>query len=73
MILFLCPGGLFFSCSQQRLPKQREKMDIIYDRNREGAWVLSTFIGNEYYKKVFYFYSKKEATQLFKSYVKGEN
>lgn len=48
-------------------------MDIIYDRNREGAWVLSTFIGNEYYKKVFYFYSKKEATQLFKSYVKGEN
>ena len=48
-------------------------MDIMYDRNSEGAWVLSTFIGDDYYKKVFYFYTKKEATQVFRSYVKGEN
>lgn len=45
----------------------------MYDRNSEGAWVLSTFIGDDYYKKVFYFYTKKEATQVFRSYVKGEN
>jgi len=44
-------------------------MDIIYDRNNEGAWVLSTFIGNEYYKKIFYFYTKKEATQVFRQFV----
>jgi hypothetical protein len=48
-------------------------MEIIYDRNNEGAWVLSTFIGDEYYKKVFYFYTKKEAAQVFRAYVKGEN
>jgi len=48
-------------------------MEIMYDRNSEGAWVLSTFIGNKYYKKVFYFYTKKEASQVFRQFVKEEN
>ena len=48
-------------------------MEIMYDRNSEGAWVLSTFVEDRYYKKVFYFYSKKEAAEVFRSYVKGVN
>ena len=48
-------------------------MDISYERNSEGAWLLSTIYDDRFYKKVYYFYTKKEASQLFKIYVKGEN
>jgi hypothetical protein len=48
-------------------------MEISYERNGEGAWLLTTIYQNRFYKKVYYFYTKQEAAQLFKSYVKGEN
>lgn len=47
-------------------------MEISYERNGEGAWLLYAIHNNRFYKKVYYFYTKKEATDLFKSYVKGE-
>lgn len=46
-------------------------MEITYQRNGEGAWLLFTIYNNRFYKKVYYFYSKKEATSLFKEFVKG--
>lgn len=48
-------------------------MDISYERNSQGAWVLTTIYENRYVRQAYYFYTKKEATQLFKSYVKGDN
>jgi hypothetical protein len=46
-------------------------MTISYDRNGEGAWVLSTIEDDRFYSKVYYFYTKREATLLFREYVKG--
>jgi hypothetical protein len=48
-------------------------MEISYSKNGEGAWVLSTTVGNAMYVRAYYFYNKKEATDLFKSYVKERN
>ena len=49
---------------------------INYERNREGAWVLSAFVGEgagEYLlSRLYYFYTKKEATRLFKEEIKRE-
>lgn len=40
------------------------------DRNREGAWRISAYVGegiDEYlFIKCYYFYSKREAIRLFK-------
>jgi hypothetical protein len=48
-------------------------MEINYERNYQGAWVLTTMYQDRYVRQAYYFYTKKEATQLFRSYVKGEN
>ena len=49
-------------------------MNINYERNREGAWVLSAFVGEgagEYWlSRPYYFYTKKEATKLFRQEAK---
>lgn len=37
-----------------------------------GAWELSTIIGARYYRRVFYFYTKRDAMRLFRAYVKAE-
>ena len=46
------------------------------DRNREGAWRLSAFVGegiDEYLlTKTYYFYTKREAIRLFKEELKRE-
>ena len=47
---------------------------ISYERNQEGAWVLSAFVGegaDEYLlRRPYYFYTKREATRLFKEEIK---
>ena len=47
---------------------------ISYERNREGAWVLSAFVGEgagEYLlSRPYYFHTKREATRLFKEEIK---
>jgi hypothetical protein len=48
-------------------------MEIIYERNGQGAWVLTTLYQNRYVRQAYFFYTKKEATQLFKQFVKGDN
>lgn len=44
-------------------------------RNREGAFVISQFVGegfNEYlFTKVYYFYTKREAIAQFRQDIKG--
>ena len=44
------------------------------DKNAEGAWRLSAFVGegiDEYLlTKTYYFYTKKEAIKLFKEEIK---
>jgi len=46
------------------------------DKNREGAWRLSAFIGEgagEYLlTRSYYFYNKREAIRLFKEEIKRE-
>lgn len=36
------------------------------DKNNEGAWRISDVINNHLITKVYYYYTKKEAMQLFK-------
>ena len=49
-------------------------MNINYRKNYEGAWVLSAFVGESGREwaltKSYYFYTKREATRLFKEYAR---
>ena len=49
-------------------------MIVSIDKNTEGAWRLSAFVGegiDEYLlTKTYYFYTKKEAIRLFKEEIK---
>ena len=48
-----------------------KQMDISYERNRAGAWVLTALIANRFITRTYFGYTKKESTQLFRQYVKG--
>jgi hypothetical protein len=48
-------------------------ISISYEKNYQGAWVLTTIANNRLYSKAYYFYTKKEATALFREYVQGGN
>jgi hypothetical protein len=49
-------------------------MIITYQRNQAGAWVLSAFVGESGREwaltKSYYYYTKREATKLFKEEAK---
>ena len=49
-------------------------MNINYERNREGAWVLSAFVGEgagEYLlTRTYYDYTRGQAVKLFKEEIK---
>ena len=49
-------------------------MNINYRKNYEDAWVLSAFVGERGSEwaltKSYYFYTKREATRLFKEYAR---
>ena len=36
------------------------------DKNSEGAWRISDIINDQFVLEIYYFYTKKEAIQLFK-------
>ena len=38
------------------------------DKNSEGAWRVSDFVGGYLVTRVFYGYTKREAVQLFRKY-----
>jgi hypothetical protein len=46
--------------------KRKEKM--IVERQGNGSLLISDTVGNDWIKKVYYFYSKKEAIKLFREY-----
>jgi len=39
---------------------------MIIDKNREGAWRITDIIDGYWVTKVYYYYTKKEAIELFK-------
>jgi hypothetical protein len=50
-------------------------MVILTDKNREGAWRLSAFVGEGYGEylltKTYYYYTKAQALKLFKEEIRG--
>lgn len=47
-------------------------MTITYERAvPSGAWILSTVTGGYYEHKTYYGYTKREATRLFREYLKN--
>ena len=40
---------------------------MIVERQDNGSLLISDTVGNDWIKKVYYFYSKKEAIKLFKN------
>ena len=51
--------------TEQNLTR-KEKM--IIERQGNGSLLISDTVGNDSIKKVYYFYSKKEAIKLFREY-----
>jgi hypothetical protein len=41
---------------------------MIIERQDNGSLLISDTVGNDWIKKVYYFYSKKEAIKLFREY-----
>jgi hypothetical protein len=54
-----------------------ERLEITTERNREGAWILSTITGGSYsgyrLQRSYYGYTKREALALFRQFVKEQN
>jgi len=48
-----------------------EKIDIFYEKTHDGAWLLST-VTNRFIWRRYYYYTKREATKLFRQYVREE-
>jgi hypothetical protein len=44
------------------------KVQMIIERQGNGSLLISDTVGNDWIKKVYYFYSKKEAIKLFREY-----
>ena len=42
------------------------------ERQHNGSLLISDIVNGYYVKKVYYFYSKKEAMKLFREYLKEE-
>jgi hypothetical protein len=55
---------------------KREREEMTIDKNNEGAWRLSAFVGEgagEYLlTRTYYFYTKREAIAQFKQDIKSE-
>lgn len=48
-------------------------MDISYEKAAgSGAWILSALHGGYYEHRTYYGYTKREATRLFRDYLKGQ-
>jgi hypothetical protein len=46
---------------------------ITYERNRYGAWVLYANVNGYLVSRQFMGYTKRDATKLFRQYLKGDN
>ena len=51
-------------------PTKGKKMTV--ERQHNGSLLISDIVNGYYVKKVYYFYSKKEAIKLFREYIKQE-
>lgn len=45
------------------------KIKITIDRTFQGAWQLSTIVGDRYIHRQYMGYTKQEAISLFKEYI----
>jgi hypothetical protein len=46
--------------------------NMTIERQGNGSLLISDIVNGYYVKKVYYFYSKKEAIKLFREYIKEE-
>jgi hypothetical protein len=52
-----------------RINLTKEK-EMTIERQGNGSLLISDIVNGYYVKKVYYFYSKKEAIKLFREYIK---
>jgi hypothetical protein len=57
-------------CLMHHNNKRERNMTI--ERQGNGSLLISDIVNGYYVKKVYYFYSKKEAIKLFREYIKEE-
>ena len=48
-----------------------EKIDVFYEKHHSGAWILSTVTDRRIHR-IYFGYTKREATKLFRQYVREE-
>ena len=44
---------------------------MLIDKNKEGAWRIKDIINDSWVTRLYYFYTKKEALELFKEEFKN--
>ena len=49
-----------------------ERIKMIIDKNKEGAWRISDIVAGYWVTKVYYFYTKKEAIKMFRKDKNGK-
>jgi len=49
----------------------RERDNMIVEKNREGAWVVSDIVGGYWVTRRYYYYTKREAVRLFRQEVRA--
>jgi hypothetical protein len=49
-----------------------KEKEMTIERQGNGSLLISDIVNGYYVKKVYYFYSKKEAIKLFREYIKKE-
>lgn len=47
------------------------RADISYRRTFQGAWALSAVVGDRFEERLYFYYTKREATTLFLDELNG--
>jgi hypothetical protein len=58
--------------SNESLNTNEGERNMTIERQHNGSLLISDIVNGYYVKKVYYFYSKKEAMKLFREYIKQE-
>lgn len=70
---WLTPSAAKWGASQTFLPMKRNALQISYFKTNTGGWLLYTMgTGNRLISHTYIGYTKREATALFRAYVKEE-
>ena len=58
------------SLAEEDLLHECKGEEMTIERNYTGAWIISDIVGNEYIKRVYMGYTKRDAMRLFRADVK---